>query len=80
MDIILRRSIKRGHNGVTNAGHPSTGSLGFPLWRMVLRSLPARDDKHIPPLFVDVFGLVAIHHTPGIDFEPFVLSVIYLSF
>ena len=53
------------YDGVANAGHPPTGSLGFTLRRVVLRSLPARNDKHFPLIFVDVFGFVAIYHTPG---------------
>ena len=65
VDLESIQSINGEHNGVPNAGHPPTGSMGFALWRMVLRSIPARHDQHIPFIFLDVSGLVAFYNPPG---------------
>ena len=65
VDLESIQSINGEQNGVPNAGHPPTGSMGFALWRMVLRSIPARHDQHIPFIFLDVSGLVAFYNPPG---------------
>ena len=66
VDLESIQSINPGEqNGVPNAGHPPTGSMGFALRRMVLRSIPARHDQYIPFIFLDVSGLVAFYNPPG---------------